>query len=40
MRIGLLIPCCIDTFLPEVGIATIELLERVGHIPETLRLRA
>jgi L-lactate dehydrogenase complex protein LldE len=31
MRIGLFIPRYIDAFLPEVGIATLELLERFGH---------
>ena len=31
MRIGLFIPCFIDAFVPEVGIATLELLERFGH---------
>ncbi len=31
MRIGLFIPCYIDAFSPEVGIATLELLERFGH---------
>ena len=31
MRIGLFIPCYIDAFYPEVGIATLELLERLGH---------
>src|SRR5580700_4696924 len=31
MRIGLFIPCYIDAFFPEVGIATLELLERVGQ---------
>ena len=31
MRIGLFIPCYIDAFSPEVGIATLELLERLGH---------
>ena len=30
MRIGLFIPCYIDAFYPEVGIATLELLERFG----------
>jgi L-lactate dehydrogenase complex protein LldE len=30
MRIGLFVPCYIDAFLPEVGIATLELLERFG----------
>ena len=28
MRVGLFIPCFIDAFFPEVGIATLELLER------------
>lgn len=28
MKIGLLIPCFIDAFFPEVGIATLQLLER------------
>jgi L-lactate dehydrogenase complex protein LldE len=34
MRIGLFIPCYIlslDAFMPEVDIATLELLERFGH---------
>ena len=31
MRIGLFIPCFVDAFFPEVGIATLELLERFGH---------
>ena len=31
MRIRLFIPCYIDAFLPEVGIATLELVERFGH---------
>ena len=31
MRVGLFIPCYIDAFFPHVGIATLELLERVGH---------
>ncbi|MGL4967356.1 MAG: (Fe-S)-binding protein [Inquilinus sp.] len=31
MRIGLFIPCFIDAFFPEVGIATLELLERLGN---------
>ena len=30
MRIGLFVPCYIDAFHPEVGIATLELLERFG----------
>jgi L-lactate dehydrogenase complex protein LldE len=30
MRVGLFIPCYIDAFFPEVGIATLELLERLG----------
>jgi L-lactate dehydrogenase complex protein LldE len=31
MRIGLFVPCYIDAFFPEVGISTLELLERFGH---------
>jgi Fe-S oxidoreductase len=30
MRVGLFIPCYMDAFEPEVGIATLELLERLG----------
>jgi L-lactate dehydrogenase complex protein LldE len=30
MRVGLFIPCYIDAFFPEVGMATLELLERLG----------
>jgi L-lactate dehydrogenase complex protein LldE len=30
MNIGLFIPCYIDMIYPEVGIATLELLERLG----------
>src|SRR5258708_7722780 len=30
MRIGLFIPCYIDMIFPEVGIATLQLLERLG----------
>lgn len=30
MRIGLFVPCYIDAFFPEVGVATLELLERFG----------
>jgi L-lactate dehydrogenase complex protein LldE len=30
MRIGLFIPCYVDAFEPQVGIATLELLERLG----------
>ena len=30
MRVGLFIPCYIDAFFPAVGIATLELLERLG----------
>src|SRR5258708_9592159 len=29
-RIGLFIPCYIDMMFPEVGIATLQLLERFG----------
>jgi L-lactate dehydrogenase complex protein LldE len=30
MRVGLFIPCCIDQFYPQVGLATVEVLERLG----------
>ena len=30
MRIGLFVPCYVDAFFPEVGVATLELLERFG----------
>jgi L-lactate dehydrogenase complex protein LldE len=30
MRIGLFIPCYIDQFYPQVGLATVDLLERYG----------
>ncbi|MDU1891409.1 MAG: (Fe-S)-binding protein [Dysgonomonas sp.] len=30
MRVGLFIPCYIDAIYPEVGIATLELLEKLG----------
>src|ERR1700733_416119 len=30
MNVGLFIPCYIDMVYPEVGIATLELLERFG----------
>lgn len=30
MKIGLFIPCYIEAFFPDVGIATLELLERLG----------
>jgi L-lactate dehydrogenase complex protein LldE len=30
MRVGLFIPCYMDAFEPEVGIATLELLEKLG----------
>ena len=30
MRVGLFIPCYVDQFYPQVGIATLELLEKVG----------
>jgi L-lactate dehydrogenase complex protein LldE len=36
MKVALFIPCYIDAFFPEVGIATLELLERLGldvHYP-------
>jgi L-lactate dehydrogenase complex protein LldE len=30
MRVALFVPCYVDAFFPEVGIATLELLERLG----------
>jgi len=30
MRVGLFIPCYMDAFEPEVGVATLQLLERFG----------
>jgi L-lactate dehydrogenase complex protein LldE len=30
MNVGLFIPCYVDAFFPEVGVATLELLERFG----------
>ena len=30
MRVGLFIPCYVDAFFPAVGIATLQLLERLG----------
>ncbi len=30
MRIGLFVPCYVDQFYPQVGIATLELLEKAG----------
>ena len=30
LKIGLFIPCYIDLVYPEVGIATLELLEKLG----------
>ncbi|MBV8468409.1 MAG: (Fe-S)-binding protein [Burkholderiaceae bacterium] len=30
MKVALFIPCFIDTFFPDVGVATLELLERLG----------
>ena len=31
MKAGLFIPCYVDAFFPDVGIATLQLLERLGH---------
>lgn len=31
MKVGLFIPCYIDQFYPEVGIATFELLKKLGY---------
>ena len=30
MKVALFIPCYIDQFYPQVGIATLELLEKLG----------
>ena len=30
MRVGLMVPCYIDVFYPNVGIAALELLEKLG----------
>ena len=30
MKVALFLPCYIDAFFPEVGVATLELLERLG----------
>jgi L-lactate dehydrogenase complex protein LldE len=30
MRVGLMVPCYIDVFYPKVGIAALELLEKLG----------
>jgi L-lactate dehydrogenase complex protein LldE len=30
MKVGLFIPCYVDAFFPQVGVATLELLERLG----------
>lgn len=34
MKIGLFIPCYIDAFYPQTGIATLELLEKLGQEAE------
>ncbi len=31
MRIGLFVPCYVDAFYPEVAVATLQLLEGLGH---------
>ncbi|WPP53556.1 (Fe-S)-binding protein [Catalinimonas niigatensis] len=31
MHIGLFIPCYVDQFYPQVAVATLELLEKLGH---------
>ena len=31
MKIALFVPCYIDAFFPEVAIATLQLLEKLGH---------
>ena len=37
MRVGLFIPCYVDQFYPDVGLATVDVLEQLGvdvHFPE------
>jgi L-lactate dehydrogenase complex protein LldE len=34
MRVGLFIPCYIDQFYPQVGLATVAVLERFGVAPD------
>jgi len=40
MKVGLFIPCYVDAFFPEVGIATLELLERLGAVVTDLGILA
>ena len=30
LRVALMVPCYIDMFYPQVGVATLELLEKLG----------
>jgi Fe-S oxidoreductase len=30
VRVGLMVPCYIDMFYPQIGVATLELLEKLG----------
>ena len=30
MRVGLMVPCYINVFYPDVGIAALQLLEKLG----------
>ena len=30
VRVGLMVPCYIDMFYPQVGVAAVELLEKLG----------
>ena len=34
MRVGLFVTCLVDALFPDVGKATVELLERLGHVVE------
>jgi L-lactate dehydrogenase complex protein LldE len=34
MKVRLFVPCYIDAFFPEVGVATLTLLERLGSTVE------
>ena len=42
MKVGLFVPCYIDDVFPEVGVATLELLEKLGctvEYPDEQRVR-
>ena len=37
MKAALFVPCYVDAFFPEVGIATLELLERLSKFSDAIR---